>query len=118
MKKVTKNAITLLMATLLIATCLVAVSATQASDSAEISFDEVATLDPGDINKDKVTNILDLVRLKKYLANKELGDANPIVINTLDKCDIDGNGAVDAPDLVQLRKLLLGINIFEQLGAE
>ena len=98
---------------LLLAIPAVAVLAENAQDSAEISFSEVASLDPGDINGDKVTNILDLVHLKKYLANEGLGEANPIVINTLDKCDIDGSGKVDTTDLVQLRKLLLGINVFE-----
>ena len=94
------------------------VASAEAADSAEISFGEVATLDPGDINKDTVTNLLDLVRLKKYLANAALGDENPVVINTVDKCDLDDDGEIDAPDAVQLKKLLLGVNIFEQLDAE
>lgn len=118
MKKIMKTAISLLMAMLLMATCLMVVSAEEAKDSAEISFEQVATLDPGDINTDTLTNIKDLVRMKKYIANASLGEENPVVINTMEKCDLNEDSAIDSGDLTLLRKLLLGINIFEQIEAE
>lgn len=114
MKKIMKTATALFLAMVLFVTCAIAVSA-ETKDSAEISFGEVATLDPGDINADKTANIKDLVRLKKYVANASL-EENPIIINSdFTKCDLDESGALDSDDIVLLRKLLLGENIFEKI---
>ena len=56
-----------------------------------------------DITGDKVADILDLVRLKKIIADPEdpklIGDADP---------DLDGSGKPDAADLTILKKFLLG----------
>lgn len=117
MKKVMTIFVAALLVVFMLCTSALAISA-EVADSAEISFSEVATLDPGDINGDKTINIIDLVRLKKYLVNQPLGDENPIIINTIDKCDLDEDGSIETSDLVLLRRYLLGINIFEQLDAE
>ena len=56
-----------------------------------------------DINGDNAANIIDLVRLKKIIADPEdpklIGDADP---------DLDGSGKPDAADLTILKKFLLG----------
>ena len=117
MKKVSKILVLALTVVFVLSASML-VSSAEVVDSAEISFSEVATLDPGDINGDKTINIIDLVRLKKYLVNQPLGDENPIIINTIDKCDLDEDGSIETSDLVLLRRFLLGYNIFEQLDAE
>ena len=53
-----------------------------------------------DLNNDFETNIKDLVRLKKNIAN-------------IEKSDINGDKKTDAADLAILRKVLLGICDFE-----
>lgn len=53
-----------------------------------------------DFTGDKVANIIDLVRLKKIIADPKLiGDADP---------DLDGSGKPDAADLTIFKKFLLG----------
>ena len=56
---------------------------------------------PGDVNGDEAVDILDLVRLRKYLSGVStvIWDANT---------DLDGDGTVGAQDLILLRKLLVG----------
>ena len=56
---------------------------------------------PGDVNGDGTVDILDLIRLRKYLAqvNVEINSVNT---------DLTGDGLVNADDLVRLRKYLVG----------
>lgn len=54
----------------------------------------------GDFNADKTVNIIDLIRFKKYLVDSENVEAYGFK-------DLDGNGEVQAGDLVSLRKILL-----------
>ena len=56
---------------------------------------------PGDVNGDGLVDILDLIRLRKYLAqvNVEINSVN---------ADLTGDGLVNADDLVRLRKYLVG----------
>ncbi len=56
---------------------------------------------PGDTNDDESVNVLDLVRLRKYLVNS----STPI---NETNADLDGDGTVALRDLVLLRKLLVG----------
>ena len=53
-----------------------------------------------DLNNDFETDIKDLIRLKKNIANSE-------------KSDINGDKKTDAADLAILRKVLFGIYDFE-----
>ena len=57
----------------------------------------------GDINKDGIIDIRDLVRLKKIVAGLTKGGA--------DVADLDGNGRVESADLIIMRKYLLGIDV-------
>lgn len=56
---------------------------------------------PGDVNGDEAIDLLDLVRLRKYLVNisTPINETN---------ADLDGDGSVGLKDLVLLRKLLVG----------
>ena len=56
---------------------------------------------PGDVNGDGKTDIRDLVRIKKYLA-----DPDSIVVYG---ADYNKDGRIDSLDLAGIRKLLLGI---------
>ena len=59
----------------------------------------------GDCNSDKRINVVDLVRLKKYLANKE--EIN-IWFNAANMClDAESSNVLDSADLVMLRKYLV-----------
>ena len=55
---------------------------------------------PGDVNGDGTVDLLDLVRLRKYLSGEAVGirEANS---------DLDGDGTFGSQDLVLLRKLLV-----------
>lgn len=55
---------------------------------------------PGDVNGDETVDLLDLVRMRKYLVNS----STPINETT---ADLDGDGTVSAQDLILLRKLLV-----------
>ena len=55
----------------------------------------------GDVNDDGAVNILDLVRLKKYIAKI------PNVNICKSASDLNGDGEYDAADLSELRALLL-----------
>lgn len=68
--------------------------------------DPVQSEPAGDFNNDGSVNILDLIILKKHMAN-EKGDL---------KFDLDGDDLIDAKDIAALRKHLLGAA--ELLGAE
>lgn len=54
----------------------------------------------GDVNDDGKVDILDLVRLKKYIVD------NKVEIFE-DAADLDGNGLYNSVDLTDLRKILL-----------
>ena len=60
----------------------------------------ISSVLPGDVNGDEAIDILDLVRLRKYLVNSATS------INE-DNADLDGDGSVMLRDLVLLRKLLV-----------
>lgn len=53
----------------------------------------------GDVNGDGVTDIRDLVRLKKILAK--------VTQDSEDKADLDGDGSIDAVDTAEIRRYLL-----------
>lgn len=55
---------------------------------------------PGDVNGDETVDLLDLVRMRKYLVNS----STPI---NETNADLDGDGTVSAQDLILLRKLLV-----------
>ena len=61
----------------------------------------ISSVLPGDVNGDEAVDILDLVRLRKYLVNSatSINEAN---------ADLDGDGSVMLKDLVLLRRLLVG----------
>ncbi len=61
----------------------------------------ISSVLPGDVNGDEAIDILDLVRLRKYLVNSATS------INE-DNADLDGDGSVMLRDLVLLRRLLVG----------
>lgn len=61
------------------------------------------TVISGDCNGDNDVNILDMIRLKKYIAD----NATKIV---LVNADMTGDNTLNSKDLVELKKLLLGIN--------
>lgn len=56
---------------------------------------------PGDVNGDEAVDLLDLVRLRKYLVVNSTSISNA-------NSDLDGDGSVDTKDLILLRKLLVG----------
>ena len=56
----------------------------------------------GDIDSDGKLDLLDLVRLRKYLA------ADPVDVIRICS-DLNGDGKVSTSDLVRLRKLLVGV---------
>lgn len=68
---------------------------------------KTATAKYGDINRDGEINILDLVALKKALANNEDYSVNPLL-------DCNRDKAVDAKDLTKLKKYLLGADSITQ----
>jgi hypothetical protein len=55
---------------------------------------------PGDVNGDEAVDLLDLVRLRKYLVVNSTSISNA-------NSDLDGDGSVDTKDLILLRKLLV-----------
>ena len=64
----------------------------------------------GDCNSDESINIIDLVRMKKYLA----GITEDINMAS----DINGDGKIDTEDLTMMRKNLLGtLNTFTTGGS-
>ena len=71
--------------------------------SAAVVTDGTAFYELGDANKDKDVDILDFIRVKRYLG----GSQNEILVAA---GDLDGNGEVTAEDLTSLTKQLLGVN--------
>lgn len=63
---------------------------------------KTTSINYGDVDADETIGVLDLVRLKKLVA--EQGTYCP-------PADIDGDGKMDAPDLAKLRKHMLGIEL-------
>ena len=59
---------------------------------------------PGDMTDDGKVNIMDLIRLRKYLAGDE------VAIN-LSNADVTGDGKVNVMDLIRLRKYLAGDDV-------
>lgn len=62
----------------------------------------VIPVEVGDVNYDGESNVLDLIRIKKYLAE---------ITDDISKkgADCSLNGAVDTDDIVSIRQLLLGV---------
>lgn len=54
----------------------------------------------GDANADAEIDLLDLIRMKKHLADESV---------EITAADLDANGVIDAFDMAQLRQLLLGV---------
>ena len=75
------------------------------SDYADHSYDVIT----GDVNNDSTTNVLDLVRMKRYEAAT---DKNKVLISYYRSAsDLDENGTVgDTADLAGLRQELAGAN--------
>lgn len=71
--------------------------------SAAVVTDGTAFYELGDANKDKDVDILDFIRVKRYLG----GSQNEILVAA---GDLYGNGEVTAEDLTSLTKHLLGVN--------
>lgn len=63
---------------------------------------EEASTTPGDVNGDGVVNVLDLVRLQKFLS----GDDVSIV-----DADFNGDGVINVLDLLRLKKFLAGMDV-------
>lgn len=63
----------------------------------------------GDANADGRVDIIDLVAVKKYKS----GSRTDICL----AADMDGNGEVNAEDIVLIRKMLLGISVDDEIGA-
>lgn len=66
--------------------------------------DPAFELEKGDVNRNDTVNIIDLIRLKKYLVGMI-----SLTGKGTEAADIDENEVVDAVDLSLLRKILLGI---------
>ena len=60
----------------------------------------------GDANADSRVDVKDLVRVKKYLAYENI----PI---NLEAVDDDESGEIEIPDLIKLKKVLLGAEAYE-----
>ena len=58
----------------------------------------------GDVNGDEVVNLIDLVKLKKYVAD------NTVTINEVNS-KITDDDVIDIDDIVALRKILLGVAV-------
>lgn len=58
---------------------------------------------PGDLNGDGKVNILDLIRLKKYLAGAK--------VELVGSADVTGDGKVNILDLIRLKKYLAGAKV-------
>ena len=67
-------------------------------DDGEISFATDYVV--GDVNSDGVTNLKDLVRIKKHIAQTEYN------INKL-AANINGDSAINSEDLILMRQILL-----------
>lgn len=65
------------------------------------------TLRKGDINRDGLININDLIQLRKHLAGIKLISENNLVL-----ADINSDGKININDLVKLRKYLAGIEVW------
>ena len=78
-------------------------SADFADVEATFIIDSISTLTQnfadGDANRDGTVDILDLIRVKKYSVG--------IQTEICAAADLDGNLAINAEDLIQLRKILL-----------
>jgi len=95
-----KNKLSKLMALVL---CVVLICCGAAlTCSAAVVTDGTAFYELGDANKDKDVDILDFIRVKRYLG----GTQSDILVAA---GDLDGNGEVTADDLTSLTKHLLGI---------
>lgn len=70
----------------------------------------VSALGYGDCNRDNNFNVLDLVRAKKFIA-KEISE-DDISIAAV---DIDRNGILEAGDLTKIRKVLLGVESYDDM---
>lgn len=64
---------------------------------------DTSNVSPGDINGDGDVNILDLIRLKKYIAGAD--------VELVGSADTNGDGDVNILDLVRLKKYLAGADV-------
>ena len=63
---------------------------------------EEASTTPGDVNGDGVVNVLDLVRLQKFLSGEDV---------SLVDADFNGDGVINVLDLLRLKKFLAGMDV-------
>lgn len=70
----------------------------------------VSALGYGDCNRDNQFNVLDLVRAKKFIAKEITEDDISIAA-----VDFDRNSSLEANDLTKLRKVLLGIESYDDM---
>ncbi len=61
-----------------------------------------ASTTPGDVNGDGVVNVLDLVRLQKFLSGEDV---------SLVDADFNGDGVINVLDLLRLKKFLAGMDV-------
>lgn len=70
----------------------------------------VSALGYGDCTRDGNFNIIDLVRAKKFMAQEITEEDISIAA-----VDFDRNGILEAGDLTKLRKVLLGVEDYEDM---
>ncbi len=70
----------------------------------------VSALGYGDCNRDNDFNVLDIVRAKKFMAHEITEDDISIAA-----VDFDRNSILEAGDLLKLRKVLLGVESYEDM---
>ncbi len=101
-----KNKLSKLMAVVL---CVALICCGALTCSAAVVTDGTAFYELGDANKDKDVDILDFIRVKRYLG----GTQSDILVAA---GDLDSNGEVTADDLTSLTKYLLGVEDFNING--
>lgn len=70
----------------------------------------VSALGYGDCNRDNELNLVDLVRAKKFVANTITEEDISVAA-----VDYDRNGDLEASDLAKLKKVLLGIESYDDM---
>jgi hypothetical protein len=74
--------------------------------SAVVKVINVSNVIYGDVNDDGLVNLLDVLMLRKYLANRDL-DTGESTVEIGMGADVDGDGAVNLIDVLMLRRYLV-----------